>query len=51
MANGGPVTLIYGFVYAWLGAATTALSFREMASMYPSKLTTRSPFRRSDLPH
>ncbi|KAH9819780.1 amino acid permease [Teratosphaeria destructans] len=40
MANGGPVTLIYGFVYAWLGAATTALSFREMASMYPTAVNT-----------
>ncbi|KAF2773611.1 hypothetical protein EJ03DRAFT_245156, partial [Teratosphaeria nubilosa] len=36
MENGGPVTLVYGFIYASLGAATTALSLGEMASMYPT---------------
>ena len=34
MLNGGPVTLVYGSIYAFLGAASTAMSLAEMASMY-----------------
>lgn len=36
MYNGGPVTLIYGFVFCWIGALTTAASLAEMASMAPT---------------
>jgi len=36
MLNGGPVTLVYGFIYAFLGALATASSLAEMASMYPT---------------
>ena len=36
MLNGGPVTLVYGFIYAVLGALSTAASLAEMASMYPT---------------
>lgn len=36
MLNGGPVTLVYGFIYAAFGALATAASLGEMASMYPS---------------
>lgn len=37
MINGGPASLIYGFIYASLGALTTAASLAEMASMYPTR--------------
>lgn len=36
MLNGGPVTLIYGFIFCWLGALATAASLAEMASMAPT---------------
>lgn len=36
MVNGGPPTLIYGFMYAFLGALSTAASLAEMASIYPT---------------
>lgn len=36
MLNGGPATLVYGFIYASLGALSTAASLAEMASMYPT---------------
>ena len=36
MYNGGPVTLIYGFIFCWIGALTTAASLAEMASMAPT---------------
>ena len=36
MFNGGPVTLIYGFIFCWIGALTTAASLAEMASMAPT---------------
>lgn len=36
MLNGGPATLVYGFIYAWLGALSTAASLAEMASIYPT---------------
>ncbi len=36
MLNGGPSTLVYGFIYAFLGALATAASLAEMASMYPT---------------
>ncbi|KAK5115262.1 hypothetical protein LTR62_001462 [Meristemomyces frigidus] len=36
MLNGGPATLVYGFIYAILGALSTAASLGEMASMYPT---------------
>lgn len=36
MYNGGPVTLIYGFIFYWIGALTTAASLAEMASMAPT---------------
>lgn len=36
MLNGGPPTLVYGFIYAILGALSTAASLAEMASMYPT---------------
>lgn len=36
MLNGGPPTLIYGFIYAFAGALTTAASLGELASMYPT---------------
>lgn len=36
MVNGGPPTLVYGFIYAVFGALSTAASLAEMASMYPT---------------
>ena len=36
MYNGGPVTLIYGFIFCWFSALTTAASLAEMASMAPT---------------
>lgn len=36
LVNGGPVTLVYGFLYAVVGALATAASLAEMASMYPT---------------
>lgn len=36
MVNGGPATLVYGFMYAFLGALSTAASLAEMASIYPT---------------
>ena len=36
MYNGGPVTLIYGFIFCWIGALATAASLAEMASMAPT---------------
>ena len=34
MIDGGPVTLVYGFLFCWFGALVTASSLAEMASMY-----------------
>lgn len=34
MADGGPATLVYGFIFCWMGALVTAASLAEMASMY-----------------
>jgi amino acid permease len=34
MADGGPATLVYGYIFCWLGALVTAASLAEMASMY-----------------
>lgn len=31
--NGGPVTMIYGFIFSFLGALATCASLAEMASM------------------
>ena len=36
MYNGGPVTLIYGSIFCWIGALITAASLAEMASMAPT---------------
>lgn len=36
MINGGPATLVYGFIYAFLGALSTAASLAELASIYPT---------------
>lgn len=36
MVNGGPATLVYGFIYAILGALSTAASLAELASIYPT---------------
>lgn len=36
MFNGGPVTLIYGFLFCWIGALITAASLAELASMAPT---------------
>ncbi|KAK3672390.1 hypothetical protein LTR78_007697 [Recurvomyces mirabilis] len=36
MLNGGPVTLIYGFLLAWVGALATAASLGEMGSIWPT---------------
>ena len=36
MCNGGPVTLIYGFIFCWISALTTVASLAEMASMAPT---------------
>jgi choline transport protein len=34
--NGGGPTLIYGYVFCWLGSLATCASISEMASMYPT---------------
>lgn len=34
MTDGGPATLVYGFIFCWIGALLTAASLAEMASMY-----------------
>lgn len=34
MADGGSATLVYGFIFCWIGALVTAASLAEMASMY-----------------
>lgn len=33
MLDGGPATLVYGFLFCWFGALMTAASLAEMASM------------------
>lgn len=37
MIDGGPVTLVYGFLFCWFGALVTASSLAEMASMYETR--------------
>lgn len=37
MNDGGPVTLVYGFLFCWFGALVTASSLAEMASMYETR--------------
>lgn len=36
MADGGSATLLYGFIFCWIGALVTAASLAEMASMVPT---------------
>lgn len=36
MVDGGPASLVYGFIYTALGALTTAASLAELASMWPT---------------
>ena len=36
MYNGGPVTLIYGTLFCWMGSLITAASLAELASMAPT---------------
>ncbi|KAJ6021942.1 Amino acid/polyamine transporter I [Penicillium herquei] len=36
MVDGGPATLVYGFIFCWIGALVTAASLAEMASMAPT---------------
>ncbi|KAJ5625824.1 Amino acid/polyamine transporter I [Penicillium lagena] len=36
MIDGGPATLVYGFIFCWIGALVTAASLAEMASMAPT---------------
>ncbi|MCJ1237280.1 hypothetical protein MMC14_005265 [Varicellaria rhodocarpa] len=36
MYNGGPVTLVYGFLFCWASALVTGASLAEMASMAPT---------------
>ncbi|KAF9888271.1 hypothetical protein FE257_008841 [Aspergillus nanangensis] len=36
LVNGGPVSLVYGFLLAACGSMATAASLAEMASMYPT---------------
>ena len=36
MYNGGPVTLVYGFIFCWISALATVASLAEMASMAPT---------------
>jgi hypothetical protein len=33
MADGGSATLVYGYIFCWIGALVTAASLAEMASM------------------
>ena len=40
MIDGGPVTLVYGFIFCWLGALVTAASLAEMVSMYEIPVLT-----------
>lgn len=34
MIDGGPASLVYGYIFCWFGALVTAASLAEMASMY-----------------
>lgn len=34
--NGGGPTLIYGYIFCWLGSLATCASISELASMYPT---------------
>ncbi|KAI9793073.1 MAG: hypothetical protein M1816_000971 [Peltula sp. TS41687] len=34
--NGGPVTMLYGYIFSFLGSLATCASIAEMASMYPT---------------
>jgi choline transport protein len=36
MINGGPVTLVYGFIVCFIGSLATAASLAELVSMYPT---------------
>ena len=36
MYNGGLVSLIYGFLFCWIGALVIAASLAEIASMTPT---------------
>ncbi|PWY92298.1 amino acid transporter [Aspergillus heteromorphus CBS 117.55] len=36
MVDGGPATLVYGYIFCWIGALVTAASLAEMASMAPT---------------
>ncbi|KAJ5752125.1 amino acid/polyamine transporter I [Penicillium odoratum] len=36
LVSGGPVSLLYGFILAFLGAVSTAASLGELTSMYPT---------------
>ncbi|PYI06804.1 putative GABA permease [Aspergillus sclerotiicarbonarius CBS 121057] len=36
LVSGGPVSLVYGFILAMIGALATAASLSELASMYPT---------------
>ncbi|PWY94742.1 putative GABA permease [Aspergillus sclerotioniger CBS 115572] len=36
LVSGGPVSLVYGFLLAMIGALATAASLSELASMYPT---------------
>ncbi|OQD79532.1 hypothetical protein PENANT_c049G07475 [Penicillium antarcticum] len=36
LVSGGPVSLFYGFIVAFIGAVATAASLGEMTSMYPT---------------
>ncbi|KAK2602232.1 hypothetical protein N8I77_008782 [Diaporthe amygdali] len=35
LISGGPVSLVYGFILAFIGSICTALTLAELASMYP----------------
>ncbi|RAL07831.1 amino acid transporter [Aspergillus homomorphus CBS 101889] len=36
MLDGGPATLVYGYLFCWFGALVTAMSLAELASMAPT---------------
>ncbi|KAJ5674493.1 Amino acid/polyamine transporter I [Penicillium maclennaniae] len=36
MIDGGPASLVYGYIFCWFGALVTAASLAEMASMAPT---------------
>jgi choline transport protein len=36
LVNGGPVTLMYGYILCFFGTLATACSLSELASMYPT---------------